>query len=103
MASGAKKPTTIAKLRRENAVWERRLRKQAKKHARKQPSEAPAVLPREPSPAMGADPAARSWARSRGASRPGTRARLLHDRCATGRRRLGGGDCAQSCGSVAPP
>ena len=53
MASGAKKPTTIAKLRRENAVWERRLRKQAKKHARKRPSEAPAVLPREPSPAMG--------------------------------------------------
>jgi hypothetical protein len=49
-------------------------------------------------PGDGADTAARSWARSRGASRPGTRARLLHDRCASGRQRLGGGDCAQSCG-----
>jgi hypothetical protein len=36
MASNAKKKTTMAKLNRENAVRERRLRKQAKKDARKQ-------------------------------------------------------------------
>jgi len=36
MASNAKKKTTMAKLSRENAVRERRLRKQAKKDARKQ-------------------------------------------------------------------
>jgi hypothetical protein len=36
MASSAKKKTTMAKLSRENAVRERRMRKQAKKDARKQ-------------------------------------------------------------------
>ena len=36
MASNAKKKTTMAKLDRETAVRERRLRKQAKKDARKQ-------------------------------------------------------------------
>ena len=36
MASNAKKKTTMAKLNRENAVRERRLRKQAKKDARKE-------------------------------------------------------------------
>lgn len=36
MASSAKKKTTMAKINRENAVRERRLRKQAKRDARKQ-------------------------------------------------------------------
>jgi hypothetical protein len=36
MASNSKKKTTFAKMNRENAVRERRLRKQAKKDARKQ-------------------------------------------------------------------
>ena len=36
MASSSKKRTTMAKMNRENAVRERRLRKQAKKDARKQ-------------------------------------------------------------------
>ena len=36
MASNAKKKTTMAKMNRENAVRERRQRKQAKKDARKQ-------------------------------------------------------------------
>jgi hypothetical protein len=36
MASNAKKKTTMAKLNRENALRERRLRKQARKDARKQ-------------------------------------------------------------------
>jgi len=50
MASNAKKKTTMAKLNRENALRERRLRKQARKDARKlaaaeaatQPAETPA-------------------------------------------------------------
>ena len=36
MASSAKKKTTMAKRNRENAVRERRVRKQARKDARKQ-------------------------------------------------------------------
>jgi hypothetical protein len=36
MASNAKKRTTMAKIARENALRERRLRKQARKQARKQ-------------------------------------------------------------------
>jgi hypothetical protein len=36
MASSSKKKTTMAKIMREQAVRERRLRKQAKKDARKQ-------------------------------------------------------------------
>jgi hypothetical protein len=50
MGSNAKKKTTMAKLTRENAVRERRLRKQARKDARKQaaarptgPSDTPAA------------------------------------------------------------
>jgi hypothetical protein len=46
MASSSKKKTTMAKLKRENAVRERQLRKQAKKQARKQ---AAAAAPNEPS------------------------------------------------------
>ena len=45
MASNSKKKTTMAKLNRENAVRERRLRKQARKDARKQAAAAPAVTP----------------------------------------------------------
>ncbi len=47
MASNAKKKTTFAKLNRENAVRERRLRKQAKKEARKQAAAAvePPIAP----------------------------------------------------------
>jgi hypothetical protein len=41
MASKSKKKTTMAKLNRENAVRERRLRKQAKKDARKQAAAGP--------------------------------------------------------------
>jgi hypothetical protein len=41
MASSSKKKTTMAKLNRETAVRERRLRKQAKKDARKQAAAAP--------------------------------------------------------------
>jgi hypothetical protein len=36
MASNAKKKTTMKKLNRENAVRERRMRKEARKNARKQ-------------------------------------------------------------------
>jgi hypothetical protein len=41
MASNSKKKTTMAKLNRESAVRERRLRKQAKKDARKQAAASP--------------------------------------------------------------
>ena len=41
MASSSKRKTTRAKLNRENAVRERRLRKQAKKEARKQAAARP--------------------------------------------------------------
>jgi hypothetical protein len=41
MASNAKKKTTMAKMNRENAVRERRLRKQAKKDARKEAAAQP--------------------------------------------------------------
>jgi hypothetical protein len=43
MASNAKKKTTFAKMNRENAVREKRLRKQAKKEAKKQAAAAPPV------------------------------------------------------------
>jgi hypothetical protein len=46
MGSSSKKRTTMAKLNRENTLRERRLRKQAKKDARKQ---AAAVSPGGPS------------------------------------------------------
>ena len=42
MASNAKKKTTFAKMNRENAVREKRLRKQAKNDAKKQALAAPA-------------------------------------------------------------
>ena len=54
MASNSKKKTTMAKLNRENAVRERRLRKQAKKDARKQAAAA------GPSSEPGDTPGARS-------------------------------------------
>jgi hypothetical protein len=47
MASSSKKKTTMAKLNRENAVRERRLRKQAKKEARKQAAAGAASEPRD--------------------------------------------------------
>jgi hypothetical protein len=47
LASNAKKKTTFAKLNRENAVRERRLRKQAKKEARKQAGLAGGDAPRQ--------------------------------------------------------
>jgi hypothetical protein len=53
MASNSKKKTTMAKLNRENAVRERRLRKQAKKDARKQAAAEP---PSEPVDTPGARP-----------------------------------------------
>ena len=50
MASSSKKKTTMAKINRENAVRERRLRKQARKDARKQASaDTPAALSDAPS------------------------------------------------------
>jgi hypothetical protein len=54
MASSSKKRTTMAKINRENAVRERRFRKQARKDARKlaaeqPPEEAAALLPEEQS------------------------------------------------------
>jgi hypothetical protein len=51
MASNAKKKTTMAKLNRETAVRERRLRKQARKDARKRAAA-------EERPAETADPSA---------------------------------------------
>jgi hypothetical protein len=47
MGSNAKKKTTMGKLNRENAVRERRLRKQAKKAARRQASAGPQSGPSE--------------------------------------------------------
>jgi hypothetical protein len=47
MASSAKKKTTMAKINRENAVRERRLRKQARKNARKQAAAEAATPPAE--------------------------------------------------------
>ncbi len=47
MASSSKKKTTFAKMNRETAVRERRLRKQAKKEARKQAVAAPPVAQSE--------------------------------------------------------
>ena len=58
MASSSKKRTTMAKINRENAVRERRFRKQARKDARKlaaaeQPASEAAALPEEPSKPVG--------------------------------------------------
>ena len=50
MASKSKKTTTMAKLRRENALRERRLEKQAKKDARKQAAAADAREMSDPRP-----------------------------------------------------
>jgi hypothetical protein len=48
MASSSKKRTTMAKMNRENAVRDRRLRKQAKKDARKQAAAEQPTGPAEP-------------------------------------------------------
>ena len=48
MASSSKKRTTMAKLNRENALRERRLRKQARKEARKHAAPEAATPPVEP-------------------------------------------------------
>jgi hypothetical protein len=55
MASSSKKKTTMAKINRENAVRERRLRKQARKDARKQAAAENAASPGEAVPAREAD------------------------------------------------
>ena len=56
MGSGSKSRTTMAKIKRENAVRERRLNKQAKKIARKRVA---AATPSEPSDTpTGDDPVA---------------------------------------------
>jgi hypothetical protein len=53
MASSSKKKTTFAKMNRETAVRERRLRKQAKKDARKQEAAAnPEGQPEQEAPAV---------------------------------------------------
>ena len=52
MASSSKKKTTFAKMTREATVRERRLRKQAKKDARKQAAAAP---PKDPGEAPATD------------------------------------------------
>jgi hypothetical protein len=54
MASSSKKKTTMAKLNREAAVRERRLRKQAKKDARRQATAGPPSWPRD-TPSAGSD------------------------------------------------
>lgn len=54
MASSSKKKTTMAKINRENAVRERRVRKQARKDARKQAA-AEAATPHSESPARDDD------------------------------------------------
>ena len=51
MASSSKKKTTMAKIMREQAVRERRLRKQAKKDARKLEAASPPVEPVDEAPA----------------------------------------------------
>jgi hypothetical protein len=48
MASRSKKKTTMAKHNRENAVRERRQRKQARKEARKQAAAEPPSGPNDP-------------------------------------------------------
>ena len=54
MASSSKKRTTMAKMNRENAVRDKRLRKAARKEARKLEDAAPApVEPREPEADIG--------------------------------------------------
>jgi hypothetical protein len=56
MASSSKKKTTMAKHNRENAVRERRLRKQAKKEARKAAAAAEAAgIASEPTDAPNGD------------------------------------------------
>jgi len=72
MASNAKKKTTMAKLNRENAVRERRLRKQARKDARKHAAAHPPVAHPEPIDGARRWPAApRARRTSSGAGLPG--------------------------------
>ena len=47
MGSSSKRQTTMAKIAREHAIRERRLRKQAKKDARKQAAAGPEGAPNE--------------------------------------------------------
>ena len=57
MASSSKKRTTMAKMNRENAVRDKRLRKAARKEARKLEDAAPApVEPAEPEAEIPAEP-----------------------------------------------
>jgi hypothetical protein len=53
MASSSKKKTTMAKMNRENAVRERRVRKQAKKDARRQAAAEDAAAPSDAPTAAG--------------------------------------------------
>lgn len=55
MASSSKKKTTMAKIMREQAVRERRLRKQAKKDARKLEAANPTVEPADAPTASGTE------------------------------------------------
>jgi hypothetical protein len=48
MGSNTKKRTTMAKISRENALRERRLRKEARKAARKLAADSPAARPADP-------------------------------------------------------
>ena len=58
MASTGKKKTTMAKLTRESRLRERRLEKQARKHARKQAAAHPPTQPNDPSTASHQQPGA---------------------------------------------
>ncbi len=55
MASTGKKKTTMAKLARESRLRERRLEKQARKHARKQAATHRPVGPNDPSTGANSD------------------------------------------------
>jgi hypothetical protein len=55
MASSSKKKTTMAKLNRESALRERRLRKEARKQARKLAAASPPIAPTADEPTTDAD------------------------------------------------
>jgi hypothetical protein len=57
MGSNTKRRTTMAKIQRENAVRDRRLRKQARKDARKSAAESPATRSADALEDTGAAPA----------------------------------------------
>ena len=58
MASSSKKRTTMAKMNRENAVRDKRLRKAARKEARKLEDAAPASADAAPAPVEPREPEA---------------------------------------------